>query len=243
MPNGSSFGDNAAALGSLLAAPITALQEAQVEAEKQVLDFILEYGLEEVPPAADGTSRPPEIRKLSFEMERSLPDPREAGSATNHRATVSVPLLSIMRLPAIQVSDATIDLTVEIEQEAETEGTGPDTGAAPGGTLLGRRIVRRLDRSNVRFERARSKLNARIVSKSKRTTSQRGKMDIRLTLKSPTEDAPWDQILGLLEGAIQATVELPDNDADGDNPDGETDHDPDGDPVGGPDDDPDGRET
>lgn len=212
MPNGSSFGDNAAALGALLAAPITALQEAQIEAEKQVLDFILEYGLEEVPPAADGTPQPPEIRKLSFEMERSVPDPRDAGSVSTHRATVSVPLLSILRLPAIQVSDATIDLTVEIEQDAETEGSDT-TPATPDGTLLGRRIVRRLDRNNVRFEPKRPKLNARIVSKGKRTSSQRGKLDIRLTLKSPADDAPWEQILGLLDGAVQATIEVPDGDA------------------------------
>tara|TARA_R110002072_G_scaffold88087_4_gene198378 strand:+ start:288 stop:1031 length:744 start_codon:yes stop_codon:yes gene_type:complete len=226
-------------LGALLAGPVIALQEAQIEAEKQVMEFILQYGLEA--PAGGGEAGDEtaasgdalqKIATLRFEMDQVISDPQNVGSVVARRAEVTVPLLSLMRLPGLQISDAKIDLAVELEESGQSESRetrgdggagGRDTGGrgrrprtGPGGLRSGTTVARLSPLVRARL----AKLNmtkdvkpvvGRIASRSSRAFRNRGKLNISLTVKSTSGDEIYDRLTRMLGDSITALV-----DSDGD---------------------------
>lgn len=211
-----------AALGALLAGPITALQEAQIEAEKQVVAFILEHGLV---AGGDGSAEAPlELASLRFQMDRAIADPDNPGAVVMRKAEVTVPLLSLMRVPALRIGEATIDLAVELEDAGET--TTETSAAAPsaaggaaapaGGAAVRPAAVARLSPATLaRLDKAALRpqvkpVIAKISSRSTRSFRNRGKLNIRLTLRSADDDAFYDRLTRLIGDSMSALVDTGD---------------------------------
>lgn len=197
-------------VGALLAAPITALQEAQIEAEKHVLEFILQYGLKE----SERPEAPPELALFTFKMRHALPDPGNPGSVVVKPAEVAVPLLSLMHLPAMRISDVKIDLAVEIDETASEEQSaqGGDAarlavgGAAPMGKAISgpAKVAERLDA--LRSARNVKPLVGRLSSRSSRSARRTAKMNVGLTIKSVDDDEIYQRLMRLIGDSMTALV-------------------------------------
>lgn len=111
------------ALGDLLGAPLRALIEAEAIAARTTADFIKDVGF--VAPKA-GTSTTNGVddigspRLVTFRYQRKTADGRDVES------TISVPLLTIVPIPSLQISEAKIDLSLIV-----TDATGSTGGTRP----------------------------------------------------------------------------------------------------------------
>lgn len=111
------------ALGDLLGAPLRALIEAEAIAARTTADFIKDVGF--VPPTS-GTSTTNGVddigspRLVTFRYQRKTADGRDVES------TISVPLLTIVPIPSLQISEAKIDLSLIV-----TDATGSSGGTRP----------------------------------------------------------------------------------------------------------------
>ena len=58
-------------IGALLSAPVRAIQEAQIEAERQYVQFLFDFGLQEKITGAGKNRRTSyELQELEFDMQR-----------------------------------------------------------------------------------------------------------------------------------------------------------------------------
>ncbi len=103
-------------LGDLLGAPLRALIEAEAIAARTTADFIKEVGF--LPPSNPGTKAGTDDigtpRLVSFKYSRRSAD------GTSVESTISVPLLTIVPIPSLQISEATIDMSLVITDAAST---------------------------------------------------------------------------------------------------------------------------
>lgn len=102
-------------LGDLLGAPLRALIEAEAIAARTTADFIKEVGF--VAPATASGAGVDDIgtpRLITFRYTRRTADGK------NVESTISVPLLTIVPIPSLQISEAKIDLSLIITDAATT---------------------------------------------------------------------------------------------------------------------------
>jgi hypothetical protein len=103
-------------LGDLLGAPLRALIEAEAIAARTTADFIKEVGF--VAPTTASTGAGVEDigspRLVTFRYSRRTADGKDVES------TISVPLLTIVPIPSLQISEAKIDLSLIITDSATT---------------------------------------------------------------------------------------------------------------------------
>lgn len=111
------------ALGDLLGAPLRALIEAEAIAARTTADFIKDVGF--VPPTSttptkNGVDDIGSPRLVTFRYQRKTADGKDVD------ATISVPLLTIVPIPSLQISEAKIDLSLIV-----TDATGSSSGSRP----------------------------------------------------------------------------------------------------------------
>ena len=129
-------------LGFMLGAPLKAVIEAQALAAKTTIDFIQNVGLEEDPPGEF------KVRAADFSFVQPVPDPANPGSFLEQESKLTVPILSIVPVPFIRVSDLNVTFEFKIRdvQSAQSKkeisgSTGithtTETKAKFGGGFLG----------------------------------------------------------------------------------------------------------
>ncbi len=105
----------------MLAGPMTAAIEAQALAAETTLRFIEKVGLE--PDGAGGLK----VRTAEFTYNQSVPDPANPGAFLSQEAALSVPLLAIVPVPYIRVSDLNVMFEFKIRDiqsaQSSREGT------------------------------------------------------------------------------------------------------------------------
>jgi hypothetical protein len=111
------------ALGDLLGAPLRALIEAEAIAARTTADFIKDVGF--VPPTStaptkNGVDDIGSPRLVTFRYQRKTAHGKDVD------ATISVPLLTIVPIPSLQISEAKIDLSLIV-----TDATGSSSGSRP----------------------------------------------------------------------------------------------------------------
>ncbi|MDQ7049720.1 MAG: DUF2589 domain-containing protein [Enterobacterales bacterium] len=105
-----------------MGASIQAVQEAQIAAELEVIDFILTYGMEEVrKKKGKKTVTSYQLRNLDFDMKKSISDPSNPGRVVEHTMNVSAPLLSIIQPPSLVIEEANIDVSLDVMLEKENK--------------------------------------------------------------------------------------------------------------------------
>jgi hypothetical protein len=127
--------DNGHPIGELLAAPVRAIQEAQIAAEREFVQFFVDYGLEQV-ERVDGRTRTVawRVRNIEFEMSRPIPDPTNPGAVIERTAVVTAPLLAMVNLPSVAIDEATINLSLDVVAESASTSQAARAAAATGAT-------------------------------------------------------------------------------------------------------------
>ncbi|TVR97803.1 MAG: DUF2589 domain-containing protein [Rhodospirillales bacterium] len=141
MPNGANNDDPKRTiiklfdLGELIAAPVTALLEADYQSARRVIDLIQHFGFEppegedaEVSDEAGFPRRFGKMRTVSFVVRRQQ-------GAKSVPYVIRVPLLSLVPLPLLQIKEADFDFSVRVVGGFIEDGVGqalPDQETAPG---------------------------------------------------------------------------------------------------------------
>ena len=89
-------------LGYMLGSPLKAVIEAQALAAKTTVDFIQNVGLED--DGAGGLK----VRAADFTFVQPVPDPANPGSFIEQETKLTVPILTIVPVPYIRVSDLNV---------------------------------------------------------------------------------------------------------------------------------------
>lgn len=119
-------------LGFLIAAPLRALIQGQALAEMETINFITDVGL-----TAEGKA-PDEKRqavRLEFEIMQPVPNPEWLGEVEFRPATVSAPLLSLVRIPSMHISEATVSFDITVTGTIPREQSASAEGDKPGGPM------------------------------------------------------------------------------------------------------------
>jgi len=93
----------------LIGGPLQAMVRADALAAQSSLQVLEEIGFEQV---RDKES--PTLRMIEFTYTHPLPDPANPGAVIDTPTTVKVPLLCMLSLPNIAISEANIDFNVRI---------------------------------------------------------------------------------------------------------------------------------
>ncbi|MEM7165333.1 MAG: DUF2589 domain-containing protein [Planctomycetota bacterium] len=128
--------NSALSLSQLIGAPLHALIDAEAQAALTTRRFIEEVGFKRREPAEDSTlpvvaSEEDEfgdLRVAKFRQERTGAD------GNPETVEVSVPVLALLPIPALQVKDAELDFFIKIVDTTTTKGTvNPEANAAGSG--------------------------------------------------------------------------------------------------------------
>lgn len=104
----------------LIGAPLVATCQAQMQLAESIYEFIEQVGFDPVQtrgvPTEPGRSTKRKARQVEFSMTR--PSKAQDGTINEEKVDMSVPLLSIVPIPNLQVSNLTVDfqMTVETQQ-------------------------------------------------------------------------------------------------------------------------------
>jgi hypothetical protein len=106
-------------ISDLLGAPMAAIVQAEAIAARATADFIKEVGFTKSTNAADSDFGA--IKNISFSYNRLNTD------GTSQMASITVPLLTIVPIPTLRVSQAVIELDLAITQPEENTPGGSDS--------------------------------------------------------------------------------------------------------------------
>lgn len=192
-------------IGSLLGASIRAIQEAQISAERAYLEFLLDYGVEEVDEKR-GAAGGLRLREVAFDMARHIADPSSPGRVVETTATVRAPLLSLVQMPAIGIGEATVEFDLDVETDVEASRKAADAAAArPASFGL----------TAVRAARPLPVLKGAVGAASRTKSRRHGKLKVKLTLRATNDDDLHGRIVRLIGEGVSATVETPEGGSDG----------------------------
>lgn len=121
----------------LIGAPLKAASDAQIMLAQSLTQFIEQVGLvpqpKNAPPPPPGTARA--TQQIGFSMTRPLVKPD--GAIKEEHVELSVPLLSIVPIPNLQVDNVTVDFEMNVHSQLSTESgrdikAGMEAGASGG---------------------------------------------------------------------------------------------------------------
>jgi hypothetical protein len=114
-------------MGDLIGGPLTAACDAQVRLANATADFIKFVGF--MPPPANDPSGVGATRTAKFAFNRQAPDPTNIGQHVTERVEMDVPLLAIVKIPALSITRVDITFDMEVKSSfASKEST--DTSAS-----------------------------------------------------------------------------------------------------------------
>jgi hypothetical protein len=193
-------------IGALLGAPVRAVQQAQIEAEREFVEFLFDYGMEETTrKVGNKTVKGLKLSEFEFGMTRSIDDPTRPGVSIDHEARVRAPLLSIIQMPAVGIEEATIDLDLDVEYDRE------ETQKAGGNATTGSRSGV-LPKKSIRTPVLKGSIGNRTVSRNFRT---QGKLAVSLKLRSTHDDDMHGRLSRLIGEGLSAAVDVPDQKEEG----------------------------
>lgn len=187
-------------VGELLSGPIRAIQEAQIAAEREVMEFILTYGMEEVKKKTGSnfvTSY--RLRNLEFDMKKAVSDPANPGRTVENTMKVTAPLLSIIQPPSLLIDEATIDLALDVSIENETaQKPSKSIAATKKAALLpgGRRQAV-----------LKGSVGNGSVSRSFRS---KGRLNVSLKLRSSQDDEQQSRLSRIVSEGLATHIEVSD---------------------------------
>lgn len=110
-------------MGALIGGPLKAACDAQIMMAKATSDFIQNVGMD-----AANTSGVRKVRTVDFSFQR----PSTAGDGKGigmEKVNLSVPLLSIVKIPALSVDDVNVTFDMEVKSSVSSEKTSDKSGS------------------------------------------------------------------------------------------------------------------
>lgn len=110
-------------MGALIGGPLKAACDAQIMMAKATSDFIQHVGMDDVD--ANGIRK---VRTVDFSFQR----PSTAGDGNGigmEKVNLSVPLLSIVKIPALSVDDVNVTFDMEVKSSVSSEKTSDKSGS------------------------------------------------------------------------------------------------------------------
>lgn len=110
-------------MGALIGGPLKAACDAQIMMAKATSDFIQHVGMDDVD--ASGIRK---VRTVDFSFQR----PSTAGDGNGigmEKVNLSVPLLSIVKIPALSVDDVNVSFDMEVKSSVSSEKTSDKSGS------------------------------------------------------------------------------------------------------------------
>ncbi len=185
-------------IGALLGGSIRAIQEAQIEAEREYIGFLLDYGLEEVSKkVGNKTVKSLKLRELTFNMNRTVSDPSRPGEVVETEAQVRAPLLSLVQMPAIGIEEATIELDLDVQTQGEEQET-------PKRATTARPFV---PENRVKMLALKGTVSNKATTRNFRT---HGKLSVKMTLRSTHDDDMHGRLARLAGEGVAALADVPD---------------------------------
>ena len=186
-------------IGALLGGPVRAIQEAQIQAEREYMQFLVDYGLEEVTrKEGNKTVKSLRLREVSFGMSRTVADPTAPGRMIETEAQVRAPLLSLVQMPAIGIDEATIELDLDVRSETVEKEKAAPAGSLRAGVVPAARV------QPLRLKGAVSN------SATARNFRTHGKLNVRMVLKSAHDDDLHGRLSRLAGEGVSTLVDVPD---------------------------------
>lgn len=111
-------------LGYLLGAPLKSAIEAQALAAKTTVEFIQTVGLEEDPATGEF-----KVRSADFTFTQPIPDPNNPGGFIEQESKLTVPILSIVPVPFIRISDLNVSFEFKIRDVQSASSKLETTGS------------------------------------------------------------------------------------------------------------------
>lgn len=184
-------------IGALLGGSIRAIQEAQIEAEREYMGFLLDYGLEEVSKkVGNKTVKSLKLRELTFNMNRTVSDPSKPGEVVETEAQVRAPLLSLIQMPAIGIEEATIELDLDVQTQSEEK-------EKPARATTARPLV---PVSRLKTPLLKGAISNKVTSRNFRT---HGKLSVKMTLRSTHDDDMHGRLARLAGEGVAALADVP----------------------------------
>lgn len=120
-------------MSALIGGPLKAACEAQMMLASSTSDFIENVGF-----VKDKDSKTSVVRTTEFSFTRTgAPD--EKGNPTKERVSMSVPFLSITKIPTLMINNVNISFDMEVKSSASSERTSDKQGdlSADAGLKIG----------------------------------------------------------------------------------------------------------
>lgn len=118
-------------LGYLIGGPLQAIVEAHALLSQSALQFFSEFGFEH---ARDEKTSEAEqqasfkLRMLEFSYVHPVPDPANPGAVIDTPTHVKVPILAMLSLPSLRISEATLDFNIRVVGFTEMKKTETASG-------------------------------------------------------------------------------------------------------------------
>jgi hypothetical protein len=170
-----------------MGAPLRSLVLGQGIAGQATADFIAEVGFR-----PGSTEREPTARTFEFTFMHSVPDPENPGGVIDTPTRVSVPLLTVLPIPNLDITEATIDFDADVLS----------VKAAPA-----RQNELRLERSKSSVLAAPAQLIAAYAQRRAADGSGGGALSISIKVARAPLGQGLDTVVGLLHEGIAARPE------------------------------------
>jgi hypothetical protein len=120
-------------LALMLGSPFTAAQQAQAKMTSTTIEFLQAFAFER-DSSGNNTN---EIR--TFSMNTYFDDPDSSGNKiTQKQRQLTMPLIALLNVPALQIQKITVDLTVKVSSQVAASSTSANSlsvGASAGGSV------------------------------------------------------------------------------------------------------------
>lgn len=197
MPDNPILSSRVLDLGSLFAAPLVSVIEADVLAAQEFTRFLKEFGF--IDDSGSGTDQHlGKLKTVTFTYKRPNPN------GTLDDAVVEIPLLSLVPLPLLQVTEADFQFNVRI---LETETGGP-TAPPPllNAAQANQEQAPAEQRPRVRAMLAQAPAPAADGDSGQRRNELDANMAVKLSMKQADVPAGISALLNLMSQSINSTT-------------------------------------
>lgn len=116
---------------SLIGGPLQAVAKANAQMALTNAKFITDIGFKK-----DKDGNPTETNMVSFGYEKNIVDP-STGEVTPQSMTIKAPLLAVVPLPSLKVTEASVNFTMSVSSSAEDVAESESEGSYSGSAKVG----------------------------------------------------------------------------------------------------------
>jgi len=116
---------------SLIGGPLQAVAKANAQLAATNAKFITDIGFKK-----DDKGNPTETNMVTFGYEKNIQDPT-TGAVTPQKMTIKAPLLAVIPLPSLKVTEARINFTMSVNSSTEDNSESSSEMGAEGSGRVG----------------------------------------------------------------------------------------------------------